>query len=85
MEVRAVGELRKYTVTQNGYETVMKLNETDAKRLGGTPVDGGDVSPTEPDQPVDGGVAGDAGPAEAEAKGRRPLNKARAASNKTTE
>lgn len=41
-----VGEVRPYTVTVDGNTTVMKLNEEDAERLGGTPVE--DDSPSAP-------------------------------------
>lgn len=39
LEEAGVGALREYTVTVNGIETVMNLNEDDAKRLGGTPTE----------------------------------------------
>jgi len=33
------GPLKRYKVIQNGYETVMRLNEEDAKRLNAEPLD----------------------------------------------
>lgn len=48
-------ELRLYSVVVNGYPTRMRLNADDAKRLGGSPVDGDtgtleQTEQTEPDQ-----------------------------------
>jgi len=44
-----MGALRRYKVTYNGTDTVMSLNEDDAKRLGGVPADS-DQEPNEPEQ-----------------------------------
>lgn len=38
-EIRMDGELREYRVTINGNETTMQLNEDEAERLGGAPVE----------------------------------------------
>ncbi len=38
-EAAVGGQLKKYTVTLHGTQTVMKLNEADAERLGGVPLD----------------------------------------------
>ncbi|WP_406157770.1 hypothetical protein [Streptomyces canus] len=67
-EVPAVsGPLKKYKVTRGGVETVMKLSDDDAKRLGASPDDvvGGvsTIQPVQPVQPVREGEADD-GPAD---------------------
>lgn len=84
-----MGELRKYTVKQNGYETVMKLDEADAKRLGGTAVDGGDAtsSAVEPDADADAtpDASADASADAASKAAKAPANKARAGQNKAAE
>lgn len=58
------GPLKKYRVTRGGVETVMKLSDADAARLG-VDVDDvvGGVSTIHPVQPVEGGEADD-GPAD---------------------
>lgn len=60
-EVAAVsGPLAKYRVTRGGVETVMKLNEADAKRLGVGPADVVGAASTIPlIQPVDESDGGD--------------------------
>ncbi|MFF9043344.1 hypothetical protein [Streptomyces parvulus] len=86
-EVPAVsGPLKKYRVTRNGVETVMKLSDADAKRLGIGVDQPADAAPTpEPVQPADAPEAG-AG-AQPAAKRRAPAaNKARsAAANKAAD
>jgi hypothetical protein len=64
-EVPAVsGPLKKYKVTRGGVETVMKLSDDDAKRLGASPDDVvGGVSTIQPVQLVQEGEADD-GPAD---------------------
>lgn len=64
-EVPAVsGPLKKYRVTRGGVETVMKLSDADAARLGASPDDiVGGVSTIQTVQPVDEGGADD-GPAD---------------------
>ncbi|MFC5992944.1 hypothetical protein ACFQE5_01815 [Pseudonocardia hispaniensis] len=44
IEEMVMSELREYHVTVNGHDTVMNLNEQDAARLGGTPVDAASAS-----------------------------------------
>ncbi|MEU3507951.1 hypothetical protein ABZ733_08465 [Streptomyces longwoodensis] len=52
------GPLRKYKVKRGGVETVMKLSDDDAKRLGVGVDQAVDAAPTiEPVQPVDDGAA----------------------------
>lgn len=60
------GPLNKYRVKLNGYVTVMKLNEADAKRLGAGPDDVvGAASTIQPVEPVDDSEGGDGdGPAD---------------------
>lgn len=62
------GPLRKYKVTRGGVETVMKLNDDDAKRLGVSVDQALDAAPTiqtvelaadEADSEADDGTAGD--------------------------
>jgi hypothetical protein len=64
-EVAAVsGPLKKYRVTRGGVETVMKLSDADAARLGvGVDAVVGGVSTIQPVQPVEEGEADD-GPAD---------------------
>nr|BEK68852.1 hypothetical protein KPHV_60790 [Kitasatospora purpeofusca] len=64
-EAAVGGPLRKYRVTVGATATVMKLNDRDAERLGGVPLD----VPPEP--------AVEAGPATSQAKARSAANKAR--------
>lgn len=78
-----MGELRKYTVRQNGYDAVLKLNDEDAERLGGTPVD--DAATSSPVEPAaDADRAPDAS-ADAASKSRTAQNKARTGQNKAAE
>lgn len=62
-EVPAVsGPLKKYRVTRNGVETLMKLSDDDARRLGVAPEDAVDaVSTIPPVQPVADTVGEDDG------------------------
>lgn len=76
MEVAVVGgPLKRYTVTTpSGVETVMKLNDDDAERLGGVPLAG---APTETQTP--GPDASVKTTTETPSKARSPRNKARTA------
>jgi hypothetical protein len=84
----AVELLREYAVIVDGNTAVMNLNEADAVRLGGTPVEPEPTQPAEPVQPaVPAEPVEQAVPAEREPgrpepaapqdKGRRAPNKAR--------
>lgn len=65
------GPLRIYTVHINGHETLMQLNDSDAERLGGVPVDGPSPEPlAAPVEPTESTVV---------SKARRPANKSRVA------
>lgn len=71
MEEATVSELRRYNVNVNGYDTVMSLNEDDAEKLGGTPVD-------------DTGAGAESGTERGTAtKATTAANKARTAPNKS--
>lgn len=59
-----VGPVRKYKVTQNGFKTVMKLNDEDAKAYPGAELVDDTVAEPEPE-------------AEAAAKTRTPADKTR--------
>lgn len=86
-EVPAVsGPLKKYRVTRNGVETVMKLSDDDAKRLGVAVEQPADAASTaEPVQPADAPETGDVAPPSAKRR-TTSANKARsAAANKAAD
>ncbi len=79
-EAAVGGQLKKYTVTLHGTQTVMKLNEADAERLGGVPLDAPEPE-AEPETPAaTDDIPQEPSPEAPESK-RRPTaaNKARAA------
>lgn len=62
------GPLKKYKVVRNGFETVMKLSDADAAKLGAGPYQVSDaVSTIEPVQPADSGEPSGAAAAMADA------------------
>lgn len=77
-EVKIVSELRLYEVVVNGYATRMKLNQTEAERMGGKAVEEGDTEQVSAEDTVKDGAGTDTPAVRTKAR-QRTANRARGA------